>query len=47
MLYIDKNEVTAIIYDEKLDNVSVSQIKDIISSTSGFSAEKIKIIENK
>ncbi len=47
VLYIDKNEVTAILYDEKLDDVSVSQIKDIISSTSGFSAEKIKIIENK
>ena len=47
VLYIDKNEVTAILYDEKLDDVAVSQIKDIISCTSGFSAEKIKIIENK
>ena len=47
VLYIDKNEATAIIYDEKLDSVSVSQIKDIISNISGFSAEKIKIIENK
>lgn len=47
VLYIDKNEVTAILYDEKLDDVAVSQIKDIISGTSGFSAEKIKIIENK
>ena len=47
VLYIDKNEITAIIYDKKLDGVSVSQIKDIISGVSGFSAEKIKIIENK
>lgn len=47
VLYIDKNEITAIIYDVQLDEVSVSKIKDIISSISGFSADKIKIIENK
>ena len=47
VLYIDENEVTAIIYDKKLDQVSVSQIKDIISNITGFVAEKIKIIENK
>lgn len=47
VVYIDGNEVTAIVYDKKLDNVLVSQIKDVIESVSGFSAEKIKIIENK
>lgn len=47
VVYIDGNEVTAVIYEQKLDEVLVSQIKDIIESVSGFSAEKIKIIENK
>lgn len=47
IVYIDGEEVTAIIYDKKLDEVLVSQIKDIIENVSGFSAEKIKIIENK
>lgn len=47
VVYIDGNEVTAIIYDKELDEILVSQIKDIISNISGFSAEKIKIIENK
>lgn len=47
VVYIDDNEVTAVIYEQKLDEVLVSQIKDIIESVSGFSAEKIKIIENK
>lgn len=47
VVYIDGNEVTAIIYNMELDEILVSQIKDIIESTSGFSAEKIKIIENK
>lgn len=47
VVYIDGKEVTAIIYDKELDEILVSQIKDIISNISGFSAEKIKIIENK
>lgn len=47
VVYIDAEEVTAIIYDKKLDDVLVSQIKDVIEGVSGFSAEKIKIIENK
>lgn len=47
VVYIDGNEVTAIIYDKQLDEILVSQIKDIISNISGFSAEKIKIVENK
>lgn len=47
IIYIDGEEVTAIIYDTELDEVLVSQIKDVIESVSGFSAEKIKIIENK
>ncbi len=47
VLYIDGKEATAIIYDTQLDNVIVSQIKDIIKNVSGFSAENIKIIENK
>ena len=47
IVYIDENEVTAIIYDIKLDEIIVSQIKDVIENVSGFSADKIKIIENK
>ena len=47
IVYIDENEVTAIVYDMKLDEIIVSQIKDVIENVSGFSAEKIKIIENK
>lgn len=47
IIYIDGEEVTAIIYDTELDEVLVSQIKDIIENVSGLSAEKIKIIENK
>ena len=47
IVYIDGEEVTAIIYDKELEEVLVSQIKDVIESVSGFSAEKIKIIENK
>lgn len=47
IVYIDGEEVTAIIYDTELDEVLVSQIKDIIENVSGLSAEKIKIIENK
>ena len=47
VVYIDSDEVTIIVYDEKLDEVSVSKIKDIVQSVSGFPAEKIKIIENK
>lgn len=47
VVYIDSDEVTIIVYDEKLDEVSVSKIKDIVQSVSGFTAEKIKIIENK
>ena len=47
VVYIDAEEVTTIIYDKKLDDVLVSQIKDVIEGVSGFSAEKIKIIENK
>ena len=47
VVYIDGNEVTAIVYDKKLDSVLVSQIKDVIENVSDFSAEKIKIIENK
>ena len=47
VVYIDGKEVTAIVYEKKLDNVLVSQIKDVITNISGFSPEKIKIIENK
>lgn len=47
VIYIDGEEVTAIIYDTKLDEVIVSQIKDVIKNISGFPVEKIKIIENK
>ena len=46
IVYIDENEVTTIVYDMKLDEVIVSQIKDVVQNISGFSAEKIKIIEN-
>ncbi len=47
VIYIDGEDVTAIIYDMELDKNTVSQIKDVIKGVSGFSAEKIKIIENK
>ncbi len=47
IVYIDGEEATAIIYDIELDEVLVSKIKDVIEDVSGFSAEKIKIIENK
>lgn len=47
IIYMDGNEVTAIVYDTDLDEILVSQIKDIITNVSGFPAEKIKIIENK
>lgn len=47
VVYISGEEATAIIYDVELDEVLVSQIKDVIAGVSGFSAEKIKIIENK
>jgi len=47
IVYIDGKEVVVIVYDKELDEVLVSQIKDIVEDISGFSAEKIKIIENK
>lgn len=47
VVYIDGEEVTIIVYDKKLDEILVSQIKDIVQGVSGFSAQKIKIIENK
>ncbi len=45
--FIDKNDITIIVFEKKLDNILVSQIKDIASNVSGFSPDKIKIIENK
>lgn len=47
VVYIDGEDVTVLIYDMDLDEVTVSQIKDVVRNISGFSAEKIKIIENK
>lgn len=47
VVFIDESGVRTIIYDTKLDEKIVSQIKDIIENVSGFSAEEIKIIENK
>ena len=47
VVYIDEKGVRTIVYETKLNEENVSQIKDIIENISGFSAENIKIIENK
>ena len=47
VVFIDETGVRTIVYETKLNEENVSQIKDIIENISGFSAENIKIIENK
>lgn len=46
VVYMDENEVTVLVFDAKLDEAQVAQIKDIITDKTKINAEKIKIIEN-
>ncbi|MBQ6935704.1 MAG: SpoIIIAH-like family protein [Clostridia bacterium] len=46
VVYIDEKEVRVIVYEKELDESTVSQIKDVVEDVSGFTAEKIKIIQN-
>lgn len=46
VVYIDEKEVRVIVYEKELDEYTVSQIKDVVEDVSGFTAEKIKIIQN-
>lgn len=47
VVYIDSDSVSVLVYDKKLTNVLVSQIKDIVTEKTNISPNKIKIIENK
>ena len=47
VVYIDSDSVTVLVYEKKLTNVLVSQIKDIVTEKTNISPNKIKIIENK
>ena len=46
VVYIDEDEVTVLIFEEKLNESQVAQIKDIITDKTKTDAQKIKIIEN-
>ena len=46
VLYIDETEVTVLVFETKLNDSQVAQIKDIVMDKTKIDAEKIKIIEN-
>lgn len=46
VVYISENDITVLVFDIKLDELKVAQIKDIICEKVDISAEKIKILEN-
>lgn len=45
--YIDKDAVNIVVYGIKLNDKQANQIKDIVTSNTDFTADKIKITENK
>lgn len=45
--YIDKDGVNIVVYGVKLNDKQANQIKDIVTSNTDFTADKIKITENK
>lgn len=47
VVYIGEEDVTVLVYDAKLTDVQVVQIKDIVTEKTKISPYKIKIIENK
>lgn len=46
VVYIDEDEVTVLIFETKLTEAQVAQIKDIVTDKTKIDVEKIKIIEN-
>ena len=46
VVYMDENEVTVLIFEAKLNEGQVAQIKDIVTDKTKIEVEKIKIIEN-
>ncbi len=47
VVFIDEQEARVIVFETELNETNVSQIKDVVENVCGFSAENIKIIENK
>jgi len=47
VVYIEENNISVIVFDDNLTDSKITQIKDIVTQNTGFTADKIKIIKNK
>lgn len=47
VVYIDEASVNIVVFDHKLTDLQANQLKDIVMENTNFTADKIKITENK